>query len=213
MSQFIVEVSADRSLSYDPSDIQVGDNTLVTFAFPQDTPYSVTESSFESPCSPLSGGFDSGLTQGGTTFSVFVSNTSVPVYFFSKASGACGAGMVGTINAPTSGGRTNAAFVAAAKAIGSNEQTVPDNGPQTGGIGAVATQGPTSGTPTPSGFSITATFSGTQSARTAVTTLSGSSGGTPSPSPTDNSNAATQIGSEMFTLVVSAVLLPFAFFV
>ncbi|GJE86849.1 cupredoxin domain-containing protein [Phanerochaete sordida] len=209
VSQFIVEVSADGSLSYDPSDIQVGDNTLVTFAFPQDVPHSVTESSSSSPCSPLTGGFDSGLTQGGTTFSVFVTNASTPVYFFCKAPGHCGAGMVGSINAPSSGSGSNAAFVAAAKAIGGSESNVPDNGPQTGGIGAVATAGPTSGTPTPSGFSITATFSGTESARNAAAT-SGASGA-PSPSPSTTSEAAQGARFNMLSLVIAALLLPFAF--
>ena len=36
----------------------------------------------------------------------------------------CGMGMVGSINAPTSGNNTHDAFVAAAKAIGANEATV-----------------------------------------------------------------------------------------
>jgi len=186
----------------------VDENSLVTFVFPQNVAYSVTESSFGSPCSPLKNGFDSGLTQGGTTFSVFVTNASIPVYFFSKASGNCGAGMVGSINAPASGDQTNAAFVSAAKAIGSNEQNIPDNGPQTGGVGAFATAGPTSGTPTPSGYSITATFSGSQSARAAIATSSGVSGATPSP--TNSSKAAHSASLNMLSLTLF-VLLPFAF--
>ena len=36
----------------------------------------------------------------------------------------CGMGMVGSINAPTSGNNTHDAFVAAAKAIGASETTV-----------------------------------------------------------------------------------------
>ena len=89
-----MEVSLNGELGYDPSDIQVEDNTLVTFIFPQyvlcsqmldgadrqidrNTQHSVTQSTLEDPCTPLSGGFDSGLTSGGTTFSIFVPNASV----------------------------------------------------------------------------------------------------------------------------------------
>jgi len=49
--------------------------------------------------------------------------------------------MVGAINAPTTG-NTYDAFVAAAKALGSNEIPLSDSGPVTGGVGAVATATP-----------------------------------------------------------------------
>jgi len=51
--------------------------------------------------------------------------------------------MVGVINAPISG-NTYDKWVAAAKAIGSNEIPIRDNGPVTGGVGALTT-----GTPSP----------------------------------------------------------------
>jgi hypothetical protein len=51
-------------------------------------------------------------------------------------------GMVGSINAPTSGNNTFDAFMAAAKAIGTNEPVESDHGPVTSGIGAIASQTP-----------------------------------------------------------------------
>ncbi|EEB90876.1 hypothetical protein MPER_10859 [Moniliophthora perniciosa FA553] len=51
-------------------------------------------------------------------------------------------GMVGAINAPTSG-NTFEAFQAAANQIGGSETTEPDNGPVTGGVNGVATAAPT----------------------------------------------------------------------
>ncbi|KAI0287913.1 hypothetical protein BC826DRAFT_1108089 [Russula brevipes] len=48
------------------------------------------------------------------------------------------------INAPTSG-NTYAAYLSAAKALGSNEKPISDSGPVTGGVGAVATGTPVVG--------------------------------------------------------------------
>ncbi|EKM55710.1 uncharacterized protein PHACADRAFT_173866 [Phanerochaete carnosa HHB-10118-sp] len=203
VSQIVVQVNANGTLTFDPSDIQVSNSSVIGFAFSQNVSASVTESSFDNPCSPLAGGFDSGLTANGTSFSVFVKNMNIPVYFFSKASGDCGAGMVGSINAPTSGNQTNAAFVAAAKAIGSNEQPVPDSGPQTGGNGgAFAFAGPTAGTPTPSSIFVSATSNGTQSTASAKSTAS-----CPAPRKNDATRNSSYI---MLALAFLVPLLPFA---
>lgn len=148
-NQMIVQVG-NGGFSFSPADIQAPVGTIITFSFQSPIQHSVTQSTFADPCTPMAGGFDSGLTTG-TTFSVNVTDASTPVYFFCKAPTHCGAGMVGTINAPSSGNGTNSAFMSAALAIGSSEQTVQDNGPATGGVGAVATAGPTTGTPSFSG--------------------------------------------------------------
>jgi len=141
-----VVVAPGGALSYSPSDITAANGTTVTFVFPS-VAHSVTQSTFANPCTYLaaangsSAGFDSGL-QTSKQFTLTIVNDQEPVWFFCKSLQHCGNGMVGSINAPSSG-NTNAAFLAAAKAIGSSEKTITDNGPVTGGVDAVASSTPT----------------------------------------------------------------------
>jgi len=139
---------------YSPSNFTASNGTIVTFIFITG-PHSVTQGSFADPCVYLAAqggnpaGFDSGL-QTGKQFSIQITNDQEPIYFFCKEDGHCGLGMVGAINAPTTG-NTYAAFQAAAKALGSNEIPLSDSGPVTGGVGAVATATPVSTTTSSSG--------------------------------------------------------------
>ncbi|KAN0141340.1 Cupredoxin [Lactarius tabidus] len=175
-----VSVGANDALVYTPSAITAANGTTVTFVF-TDEPHSVTQSTFDNPCTYLaaangsSGGFDSGL-QTGKQFTLTITNDQEPVWFFCKAPQHCGAGMVGSINAPSTG-NTAAAFLAAAKAIGSSEPTVTDSGPVTGGVDAVATSTPTS------------------------TSASSSS---PSPSSSKSSDARRLVASGVFALLAPA---------
>ncbi|KAI0362686.1 hypothetical protein OH77DRAFT_1362955, partial [Trametes cingulata] len=118
--------------------------------------HSVTQGDFNNPCQPIAAqngqsGFDSGLQQG-TQFTLNITNDQIPIYFFCKEPTHCGLGMVGSINAPSSG-NTFDAWQAAALKVGSNEQTLQDNGPVTGGIGAVATAPPSASGSSSSGSS------------------------------------------------------------
>jgi len=177
-----VAVGAGGALLYSPSDVTAANGTTVTFVFSQSVPHSVTQSTFASPCTYLaagngsSAGFDSGL-QTGKQFTLTIKNDQEPVYFYCKAPQHCGAGMVGTINAPSTG-NTGAAFLAAAKAIGANEPTVSDSGPVTGGVGALATS-----TPTPSS----------------------ASSSSPSPSTSKSSDARRLVASGVFALLAPAL--------
>jgi hypothetical protein len=54
-------------------------------------------------------------------------------------------GMVGSINAPTTG-NTFESFMAAAQKIGGSEVTEADKGPVTGGVNGIATAAPASST-------------------------------------------------------------------
>ncbi|KIP06018.1 hypothetical protein PHLGIDRAFT_14178 [Phlebiopsis gigantea 11061_1 CR5-6] len=169
-NQMIVQVGLNGGLGFTPSDITAPVGTAVTFVFGASIQHSVTQSSFADPCTPLSNGFDSGLTID-TTFTVNVTDASTPVYFFCKFPTHCGLGMVGTINAPSSGNGSNSAFASAATAIGSNEQTVADNGPKTGGVGAIATAPPSSGTSVssaPTSSSSSSSSSGSSSGASSV---------------------------------------------
>ncbi|KAI0781164.1 hypothetical protein BD413DRAFT_620632 [Trametes elegans] len=147
--QININVAADGNFVFSPANVTASNGTLVTFFFPNaGIPHSVTQADFASPCQPISAqngvsGFDSGLQQG-TQFTLNVTNDQIrmgPIYFFCKEPTHCGLGMVGSINAPSTG-NTFDAWQAAALKVGSSEQTLQDNGPVTGGIGAVATATP-----------------------------------------------------------------------
>jgi plastocyanin len=139
-----IDVAFNQAFVFHPASITAPNGTIVTFFFPTGFSHSVTQSSFDSPCTYLAAsegtGFDSGLTQA-TQFTLNVTNDAEPIYYHCKQSLHCGQGMVGTINAPSSG-KTFESFKAAALKIGNSEPTETDTGPVTGGVGAVATAGP-----------------------------------------------------------------------
>ncbi|EIM90455.1 uncharacterized protein STEHIDRAFT_145530 [Stereum hirsutum FP-91666 SS1] len=146
--QINVDVSPNAQFMFNPNNITAPNGTLVTFFFPSGSlAHSVTQSSFDQPCTWLaaangsSGGFDSGL-QTSVQFTINITNDQEPIWFHCKQIDHCGLGMVGAINAPTSGSNTFQAFMSAAMAIGSNEVTETDNGPVTGGVNAIATAAP-----------------------------------------------------------------------
>ncbi|KAI0262891.1 hypothetical protein BC834DRAFT_1001155 [Gloeopeniophorella convolvens] len=171
-----VDVGAGGQFVFNPANFNATNGTIVTFFFPAEanahthsgvTPHSVTQSSFANPCTYLAaangsaGGFDSGL-QNSKQFSINITNDQAPIWFHCKAPTHCGLGMVGSINAPSTGSNTASAFLAAAKAIGAKEVTENDNGPVTGGVNAVATATPAA-TVLPSGSGSSSGSSGSSS--------------------------------------------------
>jgi len=84
-------------------------------------------------------GFDSGLQSSGQ-FSLEVTNDQEPIWFFCKFDKHCGQGMVGAINSAPTGEETYDAYLAAAKALGLNQNTLVDSGPVMGDpdLGAMA---------------------------------------------------------------------------
>jgi len=148
-----VQVAPGGDLVYSPNNFTASNGTTVTFFFLAPITHSVTQGSFASPCVPLAAtganpaGFDSGL-QTGKQFSIKITNDQQPIWFFCKMAKHCGAGMVGSINAPATG-NTFDAFVAAAKAIGTSETMLTDSGPATGGVNAQATNTPVPVSTTP----------------------------------------------------------------
>lgn len=158
--QINVDVAAGGQLVFNPSNINATVGTLITFFFPSGSlAHSVTQSTFSDPCTPLTGngtGFDSGLTTG-KEFTLNVTDASTPIWFFCKNVGHCAGGMVGAINAPSTGSNTFDAFQSKAKSLGSSAPAVSDTGAVTGGVGAIATAPPSaSGTgsaPAPTGSS------------------------------------------------------------
>lgn len=145
--QINIDVGAGGNFVFNPTNITASNGTLITFFFPGgDVPHSVTQGDFSNPCQPIAAqsgqnGFDSGL-QNSVQWTLNVTNDQEPIYFFCKSPTHCGLGMVGSINAPSTG-NTFDAWQAAAVKVGASEQTLQDNGPVIGGIGAVATASPT----------------------------------------------------------------------
>jgi len=120
----IDETNGQPGLGFDPSVITpaAGDTIAFTFQLPSyiknptPTEHSATQSLFDNPCSPIPGGFDTGIqstgsenTQTGSTFNLVVNDTQ-PLWFFSSANSDCKSGMVLAVNPPTSGDQTAAAF-------------------------------------------------------------------------------------------------------
>jgi plastocyanin len=152
-----IDVAFQGNFVFNPSNVTAANGTKVTFWFPNSAvSHSVSQSSFGAPCTYLaaangtSGGFDSGL-QVAKQFTITITDDAKPIWYFCKQVQHCGMGMVGSINAPTTG-NTFDLFKAAALAIGSSETTVPDNGFVSGGVNAQATASPaaTASTTSPS---------------------------------------------------------------
>jgi len=141
---------APGSFTYSPNNFNATNGTQVTFWFPaviQNIMHSVTQGSFANPCTYLaatsnsSAGFDSGLTNS-DQFTITITDDTKPIWFHCKFPTHCGLGMVGAINAPTSG-NTFDSFMAAAIKIGSSEVTETDHGAVLSGVNANATAAPT----------------------------------------------------------------------
>ncbi|KAJ7349475.1 hypothetical protein DFH08DRAFT_145266 [Mycena albidolilacea] len=130
-THFNVNVAPGGVFKFDPAEITAPVNSTVTFWFPNtpQVPHSVTQSSFDAPCTHLaasantSEGFDSGFTVA-KQFSIVITDASKPIWFHCKQFQHCGMGMVGSINAPQNGTTTFAAYLAAASKIGLSEPQV-----------------------------------------------------------------------------------------
>jgi len=193
-----IDVGFSQTLTFNPANVTAPNGTLVTFFFPKSVAHSVTQSSFGEPCTYLAAsgdspdGFDSGLTQA-TQFTINITDDATPIWYYCKQITHCGQGMVGSINAPSSG-NTYEAFKAAALAIGSAEPPETDNGPVTGGVGGVATATPAatySPGPSSSGKS---SASGTKSSTTSSTSK-----------PTGSSSSGERVVASGFLGLVAAV--------
>ncbi|KAJ3008599.1 hypothetical protein NUW54_g3092 [Trametes sanguinea] len=132
--QINIDVAPGGNFVFSPANVTASNGTLVTFFFPDvaGVSHSITQGDFSNPCQPIAAqngqnGFDSGL-QSGTQFTLNVTNDQIPIYFFCKFPTHCGLGMVGSINAPSTG-NTFDAWMSAALKVGSSEQTLQDNGP------------------------------------------------------------------------------------
>ncbi|KAF8964040.1 hypothetical protein BDZ97DRAFT_1660883 [Flammula alnicola] len=150
--QMNVDVTFNGAFVFHPANISAPVGTLVSFFFPGGSlAHSVTQSTFAAPCTYLAAnssnssspvGFDSGLVTA-STFTINVTDTQ-PIWFHCKQVTHCGSGMVGSINAPTTGTNTFDAFQAAAVALGGNAPNVSRVQRLIGGVHGVATAAPSS---------------------------------------------------------------------
>jgi len=133
-----------------PPSVNASKGSVVTFRF-SGLPgnHTVTQSAFDSPCQPLSGGFDSGfiyvpsgLSSDIPEWNLTITDDSKPIWFYcqqlSPAPHCNGAGMVGSINAPSSGENNFTAFQSAARS---------SSGAPGQGEGALAGQGASASAP------------------------------------------------------------------
>ncbi|KAL4075411.1 hypothetical protein V8B97DRAFT_1915992 [Scleroderma yunnanense] len=105
-------VVVGSGLTFNPSNITASPGDTVTFEFQQGD-HSATQSTFASPCSPLTSGFDSGYLIN-ANYSITVNDTN-PIWVYCKQSDHCSEGMVFSVNAPTTGSETFSAFQAKAE--------------------------------------------------------------------------------------------------
>ncbi|KAF2230436.1 hypothetical protein EV356DRAFT_453829 [Viridothelium virens] len=127
----VVTVGASNgALTFSPNNTQAQAGDVVQFQFMPGN-HSVAQADFSSPCMPVAqtqattSGWWSGFMpmpanpQSMPVFSVPVKDAN-PVYFYCAQSNHCQSGMVGAINAPTSGSMSVDAFASAAKSAPQN---------------------------------------------------------------------------------------------
>ncbi|KAF8337031.1 uncharacterized protein EI90DRAFT_3119365 [Cantharellus anzutake] len=128
-----VQVGQDGQLVYYPQYITAEQGDIVNFIFSNKN-HTVTQSSFDSPCSKLLGtdgitpvGLDTGFVpiaagQSPVIFNYTV-NTTDPLWFYCKQQGHCRKGMVFAINPPATGNHTFENFLANAENNATNTNT------------------------------------------------------------------------------------------
>ncbi|KAG8998255.1 hypothetical protein FRB94_006953 [Tulasnella sp. JGI-2019a] len=120
-----VTVGGSAGSVYTPNTVTAAIDDVVTFTF-NVANHTLTQSSFDAPCSPLLGGVNTGFnfavdaaaTSGFPTFSITVQSLD-PSWFYCAQEGHCPMGMVFAINPPASGD-TFQAFQQAAMATGTS---------------------------------------------------------------------------------------------
>jgi len=127
-----VDVGPGGQIKYSNDNIKASVGDIIRFNFLSKN-HTVTQSSFDNPCTKADRGFDSGFrfvdpNANGTLpqpFEVEVKN-DMPIWFYCQQGQHCAAnGMNGGINAPDHGDKTLAAFKAKAKALANPSQQPP----------------------------------------------------------------------------------------
>lgn len=127
----MVDLALGGNLTFTPNNITELPRTVVQFNFNPKN-HSVVQSSFQDPCHPLDKGFSSGfiptaVSPSGAHFDIVVPDTK-PIWFYcaQTTGNHCQSGMVGSINAPTTGNTLEAFQDLAKKA---STSTIPPQAP------------------------------------------------------------------------------------
>ncbi|TEB39250.1 hypothetical protein FA13DRAFT_1619952 [Coprinellus micaceus] len=139
-----VIVGGSNGNIFEPSRITALPRDTVVFEFRQKN-HTVTQSSFEDPCRPLSAdaqsGFDSGFIPVADSLTEFPTwnytvKDTAPVWAYCRQGNHCGAGMVFAINSDESSGRSFNAFKSVAQTLNGTaaSQTTPTNTPENGAV-------------------------------------------------------------------------------
>ncbi|KAK0473581.1 hypothetical protein IW261DRAFT_1423502 [Armillaria novae-zelandiae] len=186
---------------FNPPNVTVSEGDVITFNF-SGAPgnHSITQSSLASPCTPLSGGFDSGwvyIPAAGTPvpqWNLTITNASSPIWFYCKQlvpSPHCKAGMVGAINAPTTGNTSFDTFVSNAQAFSGNP------GQEVGALVGQHASASAAPGPIPSGATL---FGSPAASATATAPAGGSSGSGGASASTSPSGSASGAGTSSAAL-------------
>ncbi|KIK54772.1 hypothetical protein GYMLUDRAFT_62973 [Collybiopsis luxurians FD-317 M1] len=186
---------------FNPNTFNATNGSVITFEFTGNPGnHSITQSSFSSPCQPLDGGFDSGwvlIPNNGVSpvpqWNLTITDDSKPIWFFCKQSLPifhCPAGMVGAINAPTSGSNTFQNYVTNARQQQSSGQ----------GIGFLVGQG-ASASAVPSPLPNGVTLFGTPSSGSATSASTSSSS-----SSSSSSSAGHMVQSNSLVALLAALM-------
>jgi len=172
-ANFTVDVGSDGALAFNNNSITAAVGDTVSFQF-QSGNHSVTQSTFANPCTRMSGGFGSGFhSTSATQFTITVNDTK-PIWYYCGQTQPlvhCHVGMVGAINAATTGNATFAAFQSAAKALASSSSSSTSAASTASSAATVGASG------SASGDSSSASAASTPTASAAAMQIGGSSMG------------------------------------
>jgi len=103
----VVAGGPDGLIQYNPSFVTADPGTVIKFIFKQKN-HTVTQSTLDTPCSPLAGGFNTGfmpVAENKEPFptALFTVKDTKPVWFYCQQTGHCQKGMVFAINPGESG--------------------------------------------------------------------------------------------------------------
>ncbi|KLO12287.1 hypothetical protein SCHPADRAFT_905300 [Schizopora paradoxa] len=178
-SQNVIQVKVgDEGLFFVPPTVNASVGDIVSFSFVGKN-HSVTQSSQDNPCTPLDGGFNSGLLGIGNDtnappgiWNLTITDDSQPIWYFCEAvspESHCTSGMVGAINPPSNDSYN--AFQSSAKEV--TETISPTIPVALTGVGAAASIFPTTtATEPPSTGSSSSSGTGSTNAPSPTTTTS-----------------------------------------
>ncbi|KAA1105946.1 hypothetical protein PGT21_024612 [Puccinia graminis f. sp. tritici] len=199
----ISQITGQVGTGLDPNRIVPAAGDTITFSWlipsyiqnPATGTYSVTQGTYDAPCKPMAGGFDSGPkttgpeSAGQAPTMTFQVKDDKPLYFFSSVDDQCKKGMVLGVNSPASGPGSVESYILAAGGNPNADTTT----------NATTTPAAPSSTNTTSASNTSASKNTTSSSSTTASKQPANSGST-------NSSSAKPQGSTANTLAPQSLL-------